>query len=67
MKMITDFDPLKLLEELQASQLVLLQNQQLLEEQIKQAFLMMERMNNMILLMNKRVDLVIAQQKLEAK
>jgi len=65
--MITDFDPLKLLEELQASQLVLLQNQQLLEEQIKQAFLMMERMNNMILLMNKRVDLVIAQQKLEAK
>lgn len=64
---MTDFDPLKLLEELQMSQLVLLENQQLLENQVKESYKLMERLNNMVLLLNKRLDLVIEAQKYNAK
>jgi hypothetical protein len=60
---VTDFDPLKLLEELQTSQLLLLQNQQLLEKQIKEQFQILENLNRMIVMVNNRVDLVISSQK----
>ena len=60
---VTDFDPLKLLEELQTSQLLLLQNQQSLEKQIREQFQILENLNRMIVMVNNRVDLVISSQK----
>ena len=65
MKPISDFDPLKLLEDLQCSQIILLENQQKLQENFKNLYLVMQNQQTMIEILHQRLELVIERQKIQ--